>query len=124
MPLCSIHIHQESNVDLVHIKMNTKVRSVGMTLLAVVVIVAAVVVAVSAMLEIRIINMSHAQVRQSATNTTISPALKSKICYPGNPKLAFVNTTESNICGLPKSIKNVTTTTSTPKPTPKPIAPS
>ena len=124
MLLCTIHIHQESNVDLVHIKMNTKVRSVGMTLLAVVVIVAAVVVAVSAMLEIRIINMSHAQVRQSATNTTISPALKSKICYPGNPKLAFVNTTESNICGLPKSIKNVTTTTSTPKPTPKPIAPS
>jgi len=124
MLLCTIHIHQESNVDLVHIKMNTKVRSVGMTLLAVVVIVAAVVVAVSAMLEIRIINISHAQVRQSATNTTISPALKSKICYPGNPKLAFVNTTESNICGLPKSIKNVTTTTSTPKPTPKPIAPS
>jgi len=102
--------------------MNTKVRSVGMTLLAVVVIAAAA--AVSAMLEIRIINISHAQVRQSATNTTISPALKSKICYPGNPKLAFVNTTESNICGLPKSIKNVTTTTSTPKPTPKPIAPS
>jgi len=122
MLLCTIHIHQESNVDLVHIKMNTKVRSVGMTLLAVVVIAAAA--AVSAMLEIRIINMSHAQVRQSATNTTISPALKSKICYPGNPKLAFVNTTESNICGLPKSIKNVTTTTSTPKPTPKPIAPS
>ena len=123
MLLCTIHIHQESNVDLVHIKMNTKVRSVGMTLLAVVVIAAAAA-AVSAMLEIRIINMSHAQVRQSATNTTISPALKSKICYPGNPKLAFVNTTESNICGLPKSIKNVTTTTSTPKPTPKPIAPS
>ena len=122
MLLCTVHIHQESNPDLVHIKMNTTVRTDGMALFAVVVIVAAAAAAVSAALEIGIINVSQAQVTPSATNTTISPALKSKICYPGNPKLAFVNTTESNICGLPKSIKNVTTTTP-PTLTPKPIAP-
>jgi hypothetical protein len=59
--------------------------------------------------------------------TALPPAIKAKICDPNNPKLAFVNTTESNICGLPKSIKNVTTTTpTTPTPTPslpKPITP-
>jgi hypothetical protein len=27
------------------------------------------------------------------------------MCDPDNPKLKFVNTTESNVCGLPKSIK-------------------
>jgi hypothetical protein len=59
-------------------------------------------------------------------NTTLSPELKAKMCDPNNPKFAFVNTTESNICGLPKSIKNITiTTTITPTPTliPKPIIP-
>jgi hypothetical protein len=60
--------------------------------------------------------------------TALPPAIKAKICDPNNPKLAFVNTTESNICGLPKSIKNVTTTTpTTPTPTPsspKPITPT
>jgi len=48
----------------------------------------------------------------SLTNKTVSPELKSKICDPNNPKLRFVNTTESNICGVPKTIKNVTSTTS------------
>ena len=62
--------------------------------------------------------------KPSPTNTTISPAIKSKVCDPNNPKLAFVNTTESNICGLPKSIKNITTTTTTtPTLTPRPITP-
>jgi hypothetical protein len=58
--------------------------------------------------------------------TALPPAIKAKICDPNNPKLAFVNTTESNICGLPKSIKNITTTTTTtptPTLTPKPITP-
>jgi cell division protein FtsI/penicillin-binding protein 2 len=63
----------------------------------------------------------------SPTKTALPPAIKAKICDPNNPKLAFVNTTESNICGLPKSIKNITTTTTTTTPTPtltpKPITP-
>jgi hypothetical protein len=100
-------------------------------------------IAVSAVLEVGIINGSQAQVLQKTpptttpspstslppTNTTVSPALKSKMCDPNNPKLRFVNTTESKICGLPITIKNVTTTTPTPTtsiptPTPKPISPS
>ena len=95
----------------------TTIRSVGMAFAIVVATAAA-----STVLEIGIINASQAQVTPSPTNTTISPALKSKLCDPNNPKLRFVNTTESNICGLPKSIKNITTTTTT-TPTPKPISP-
>ena len=57
------------------------------------------------------------------TNHTVLPAVKTKLCDPNNPKLSFVNTTESNICGIPKTIKNVTTTTPTPTPTSKPITP-
>jgi hypothetical protein len=57
------------------------------------------------------------------TNHTVLPAVKTKLCDPNNPKLSFVNTTESNICGIPKTIKNVTTTTPTPTPTSKPISP-
>jgi hypothetical protein len=66
-------------MDLVHIKMNKTVRSVEMALFAVVVIVAAA--AVTAALEIGIINVSRAQVTPSPTNTTISPSLKSKIWF-------------------------------------------
>jgi hypothetical protein len=106
------------------------------------VIVVAFVTAIITLFGSGIFNMTQAQTpsapsspsptsppptKPSPTNTTISPAIKSKICDPNNPKLAFVNTTESNICGLPKSIKNITTTTTTTTPTPtltpKPITP-
>jgi hypothetical protein len=55
--------------------------------------------------------------------TTVSPEVKSQMCDPNNPKLEFVNSTESEVCGLPKSIKNDTITTPTPTPTSKPISP-
>jgi hypothetical protein len=47
------------------------------------------------------------------------------MCDPNNPKLAFVNSTESEVCGLPKSIRNDTTTISpiTLPSSPKPITP-
>jgi hypothetical protein len=58
-------------------------------------------------------------------NTTISPELKAKMCDPNNPKIAFVNSTESEVCGLPKSIRNYTTTISpiTPPSSPRLITP-
>jgi hypothetical protein len=63
----------------------------------------------------------------SSTNsesTVISPELKAKMCDPNNPKLHFVNGTESRVCGIPKSIKNATSPTTT-LPTPQtPILPS
>jgi hypothetical protein len=54
----------------------------------------------------------------------VSPELKAKMCDPNNPKLEFVNSTESEVCGLPKSISNDTTTSPiTPPSSPKPITP-
>ena len=35
---------------------------------------------------------------------------KAAMCDPNNPKLNFVNGTESRICGIPKTIKNATST--------------
>src|SRR4026207_288237 len=107
-------------------------------------------IAVGAALEIGIINGSQAQVLQKtppitpspstsplpSPSSTISPQEKSKLCDPNNPKLRFVNTTESHICGIPKTTKNVTTATTTtttttrspassipPPARPKPISP-
>jgi hypothetical protein len=68
-----------------------------------------------------------------STSNTISPDEKLQMCDPSNPKLKFVNTTESKICGLPKSIKvpeaspPPPTTTSPPRSisplSPRPITP-
>jgi hypothetical protein len=54
----------------------------------------------------------------------VSPEIKAQMCDPNNPKLEFVNSTESEVCGLPKSIRNDTTTSPiTPPSSPKPITP-
>ncbi|MFL6343903.1 MAG: hypothetical protein ACJ71E_10655 [Nitrososphaeraceae archaeon] len=45
----------------------------------------------------------------SLSTTTISPKLKAEMCDPSNPTLKVVNTTESRICNIPKTVKNVTT---------------
>jgi hypothetical protein len=59
----------------------------------------------------------------NSSSTTISSELKAKMCDPNNPKLQFVNATESKICGLPHHSLTPKTTTST-TPSPKPISPS
>jgi hypothetical protein len=41
----------------------------------------------------------------SSPSTTISPQLKAKMCDSSNPSLKVVNTTESHICGIPKTVK-------------------
>jgi hypothetical protein len=68
-------------------------------------------------------------------NVTLTPQQVAAICNPNNPKLNFVNTTESKLCGIPKTITNTTsanmttanTTTGAQAPSPPPstsIAPS
>jgi hypothetical protein len=37
--------------------------------------------------------------------STLSSELKAKMCDPSNPSLKVVNTTESNVCGIPKTVK-------------------
>ena len=71
-------------------------------------------------------------------NVTLTPQQVAATCNPNNPKLNFVNTTESKLCGIPKTITNATsanmTTANTttgaqappppPPPSTTPVAPS
>src|SRR6187200_489865 len=55
----------------------------------------------------------------SLSTTTISAELKAKMCDPSNPSLKVVNTTESHICGIAKTVKPplVSSSAATPPPT-------
>ena len=48
---------------------------------------------------------------QSDITPSLTPQQKAAICDPSNPKLNFVNSTESEICGIPPTPTNTTTTT-------------
>ena len=50
----------------------------------------------------------------SPGTTTISAKLKADLCNPSNPGLKVVNTTEARICNIPKTVKNTTTSSSSP----------
>ena len=55
---------------------------------------------------IKIFNVGHAQL--------LSPQQKAQFCNPNNPKLKFVNSTESKICSIPTTPTNATNATTTP----------
>src|SRR5919197_2182225 len=44
-------------------------------------------------------------IAQGQGNLTLTPQQKAAMCNPSNPKLKYVNGTESRICGIPKTIK-------------------
>ncbi len=44
----------------------------------------------------------------------LTPQEKAQFCNPNNPKLKFVNSTESKICGIPTTSTNATNATTTP----------
>jgi hypothetical protein len=50
----------------------------------------------------------------SSSSLPLTPQQKDAICNPNNPKLNFVNSTESKICGIPPTPTNTTTKTTTP----------
>ncbi len=51
-------------------------------------------------------NIGHAQL--------LTPQQKAAFCNPNNPRLKFVNSTESKICGIPATPTNATNDTTTP----------
>jgi hypothetical protein len=53
----------------------------------------------------------------------LTPEQKQAMCDPSNPKLNFVNTTESLICGIPPTPVNQTNTTTFTSPS-KSLTPS
>jgi hypothetical protein len=51
----------------------------------------------------------------SSSVSSLTPQQKAAICSPNNPKLNFVNTTESRVCGIPKTVQsNMSNTTTSP----------
>ena len=59
--------------------------------------------------EITLDKLGKSAIAQGQEN--ITEEQKAAMCDPNNPKLKFVNGTESRICGIPKTIKNTTSTT-------------
>jgi hypothetical protein len=78
------------------------------------VITIAVIFAATAVTLAKLGNSAIAQGEGNLTirNQTLTPQQEAAICNPNNPKLNFVNTTESRICGIPKTIQNTTASTS------------
>src|ERR687885_382417 len=60
------------------------------------------------------IGIAHGQGNETAGNETLTPEQKDAICNPNNPAshLNPVNTTESRICGIPKTLNSTSSTTS------------
>jgi hypothetical protein len=52
-----------------------------------------------------------AQGQVNSTSSSLTTQQKAAMCNPNNPKLNFVNSTESEICGIPPTPTNTTTTT-------------
>jgi hypothetical protein len=47
----------------------------------------------------------------NSISSSLTAQQKAAMCNPNNPKLNFVNSTESEICGIPPTPTNTTTTT-------------
>jgi hypothetical protein len=58
------------------------------------------------------VGIVRGQGNETAGNVTLTPEQKDAICNPNNPasKLNPVNTTESKICGIPKTLNSTSTT--------------
>src|SRR5689334_20820388 len=52
-----------------------------------------------------------AQGQVNSISSSLTAQQKAAMCNPNNPKLNFVNSTESEICGIPPTPTNTTTTT-------------
>jgi hypothetical protein len=50
------------------------------------------------------------------SSSSISPQVKAIMCDPSNPSLKVVNTTESHICGIPKTVKPSLSSSTPPTP--------
>jgi hypothetical protein len=54
----------------------------------------------------------------------LTPEQKAAMCAPNNPRLKFVNSTESEICGIPKTPTNQTNSTTPTAAPSKSLTPS
>jgi hypothetical protein len=73
-----------------------------------IIVILATSLAVVTLGEWRIFGIAQGQGNLTKGNVTLTPQQVAAICNPNNPKLNFVNTTESKLCGIPKTITNTT----------------
>jgi hypothetical protein len=64
------------------------------------------------MLALIIITTNQVKAQQSQNSHGLTPEQVKQFCRPDNPRLNFVNSTESEICGLPKSTPSTPTSNS------------
>jgi len=80
-----------------HASMMTRIFTISLMIAAVITTII--------IIGIETFNVGHAQL--------ITPQEKAQFCNPNNPKLKFVNSTESKICGIPTTSTNATTNATT-----------
>jgi hypothetical protein len=79
------------------------------------IIIAASVVLVISITEFGNVSVAYGQGSNSTSSLPpLTPQQKAAMCNPNNPKLKFVNSTESKICDIPATSTNTTIETTTP----------
>ena len=75
------------------------------------IIIAASIVLVISITEFGNVSVAYDQGSNSTSSSLppLTPQQKAAMCNPNNPKLKFVNSTESKICGIPPTSTNTTT---------------
>ena len=70
-----------------------------------------------------VFGVAHGQSNATTASSSLTEQQRAAMCDPSNPKLNFVNSTESKACGLPKSVKSNTTTAGPEVPSAAPTPP-
>jgi hypothetical protein len=80
------------------------------------IIIAASIVLVISITGFGSVSVAYGQGSNSTSSSLspLTPQQKAAMCNPNNPKLKFVNSTESKICGIPPTSTNTTTKTTSP----------
>jgi hypothetical protein len=88
-------------------------QNISLGIMSITIIIAASIVLVVSITEFGNFGIAQGQLSNSTSSSlSLTPQQKAAMCNPNNPKLKFVNSTESKICGIPPTPTNMTTTTS------------
>ena len=87
-------------------------QNISLGIMSITTIIAASIVSVLSITEFGNFGVAQGQLSNSTSSSSLSltPQQKAAMCNPNNPKLKFVNSTESKICGIPPTPTNMTTT--------------
>ena len=88
-------------------------KEASLSILSMLIILAAIMVSTLTDFAKFGIAQGQANDTSSSSSSSLTPEQKDAICNPNNPesKLNPVNTTESKICGIPKTINSTSSTT-------------